>query len=230
MLKWARRIGGSGISFVSGVFSSKGFQVVDFLHGLPGSINDSKAWKALVEKVDMETAVYASFMIAGLLIAASELWWPRLSRWVQRIRANGETQEALGEDAASRASSPREERPKSNSSRLEACRPQIERCRQLLMPYSGPLGHLEISMRQAVIGGFNLVELKSELEYLARRLDKLRIPSPAIPSAADKTVGQLHRRFRDWSWYLAKLKVSVSQDDIEGSRLLWVDDGQATSS
>jgi hypothetical protein len=100
MQKWARRLGGWGVSFLSGAFFSKAFQIADFVHGLPGSIDDSSAWKAVIAKVSLSTVVYASGIIGGLLLATSEWWWPRFSRWIHRTRSNRQTQELVTSDAA----------------------------------------------------------------------------------------------------------------------------------
>lgn len=64
------------------------------------SIDDSSAWKAVIAKVSLSTVVYASGIIGGLLLATSEWWWPRFSRWIHRTRSNRQTQELVTSDAA----------------------------------------------------------------------------------------------------------------------------------
>ena len=200
MRKWTRRIGGSGTSFVSGIFFSKAFQVVDFVHGLPGSIDDSSAWKAVVAKVSLSTAVYAAGMIGGILLASSEWWWPPLSGWFHRIRSNLKTHE-VEVPVVFAAGDARINSFKELEQLIKRHRKAVRPARQLLaLPLWDPVWKL----------GFD-----ADREELIAELDALRIPHPR--GDADRAV---------WFNYLVGLDAACRIGDVEEARSLYRSDSQ----
>ena len=197
MQKWARRLGGWGVSFLSGAFFSKAFQIADFVHGLPGSIDDSSAWKAVIAKVSLSTVVYASGIIGGLLLATSEWWWPRFSRWIHRTRSNRQTQELVTSDAATLGI-------------IMAIDPQIKRFKEL-EPLITRHRKARRPRRDIFTPQFwntsGILAFRADLEELIAELDALRIPHPC--GDADRAV---------WFNYMVRLDAACRIGDLEEAR------------
>ena len=193
MQRWKRPVGGSAISFISGVFFSRTFDILSFVLGLPGDWDDASAWKSGIEKMSAYEFIYPVGIVGGLLLATSEWWWPWLP-WTHEHGQDKTTAIAHVSD------------PPDRDVGFKACQPQIERCRQRINPYGGSLGGFHITTQQTLgSGGERFVEINYELDYLARRLDRLEIPSPPIVGGPGTTVGSLHKSFQDWSCVLGPI-------------------------
>ena len=55
-----------------------------FIHGLPGFIDDSVTWLSWVQKVNISSVVFPIAIIAGIIVATSEWWWPRAATQFNR--------------------------------------------------------------------------------------------------------------------------------------------------
>ena len=189
------------MSFLSGVFFSKAFQIVEFLHGLPGSIDDSSAWTAVVEKMTVETGIYAFGMIGGVLLATSEWWWPAASRLVGRMKPQG----TQGANEASPVLEP--------ASAVAACGAQIERFKELeplITRHRDALKPIRDPYRSMLFSSMtDRFAVNADQEELVAELDALRIPHP--PAGTDRRV---------WFNYLVRLEASCQRGDLQEARLL----------
>ena len=190
------------MSFLSGVFFSRGFQVVDFLHGLPGSIDDSSAWKAVVAKVSLSTAVYAFGMIGGLLLATSEWWWPHVSRLTNRTKPNQETQE-LGPNILPGLSTNTAAAVLAQIEKFKELEPLIARHREAFKPIRFPFPITFIT-------NTGQLNFKADHEELIAHLDALKIPSP-LSDAGRVT----------WFRYLVHLEATCQTGDLQEARSLY---------
>ena len=201
MQKWARRLSGP---IVSGLL---------LLHGLPGFIDDSTTWLSWIKDMSLPWIVYPVGIVGALLFGTSEWWWPWLSTWVKRIKANNETIQEL--ETALTTTTPGFE----DLEQFRSCLPHVQRCRELIRPYAGTGGQFKIAVQ--VLGARDVfAEIATELEYLAKQLSTLGIWSPNIwGEEGNDSLDRVHSRLRDWSFHLARLEARIHQDDLEGARL-----------
>ena len=191
MKKWAKRLGGLGVSALL------------FLHGLPGFINDSVTWLSWITSVSLLWIVYPVGIGGGLLLGTSEWWWPPVSRWIYRMKLHRETQEPdVGANAL-----PTPTALTADPAQIEKFRelePLIARHRDARRPIRDPfltslrwdpLGHLASS---------------ADNEELIAYLDALKIPHP--PSDADREI---------WFHYLVRLEASCQTGDLQEARSLY---------
>ena len=96
----------------------------------------------------------------------------------------------------------------------------IERCRELVKPFAGPLGSIDMALQQLSDGGSRIQELIQELGYLTRELKTLGIRCPVVYGGKDESDSEFRVRLRIWSMYLTDLVVMIRNDDVVGARLL----------
>ena len=152
MRTWLQRLAGGGITSILSTW-----KVVDLLWGLPGRLDDSEVWQEWIKKVSATDAIYPIGIVGGLLLATSEWWWPRTSRWVRRIR---------------RQDQPRESVVDAKLEQFKQLEPMITRHREALKPIR----------RLPTFLPFNDIDRRFELtadrEELVAELDALKIPHP----------------------------------------------------
>ena len=97
--------------------------IVLFIFGIPGHIEDTATWYAWVKIVFGLPALSlaVAFVVTGPLLWTSEWWFPKFAHLIRR------------------QSKPLEEVPISDQSdgdlaRFKACLPHIQRCRRLIQP------------------------------------------------------------------------------------------------
>ena len=181
-----------------------------FIYGLPGHIDDAIQWQDWLRVINPDTdiTIWQYFALASIVpalaLGASEWWWPRM---VARIRRRSRL---APESAMVQANGDLE--------RFKACLPHVQKCRELVSPFAGPLGSLTLGL-QGLSAGAQVVEVTANLEYLSQRLDTLQIRWPLISSPED-TIGDRSARFSAWSRYLAQLSVMIGQGDLTGARAI----------
>ena len=199
MRNWTKRAGGTVITALN---------VALFVYGLPG-LTDNRdtwvSWLSWVTDLSIPTFVYPVGMITGILIATSEFWWKK----VPRFKGSSRQSTHISTNQSS-----------TDVEQFQACLPQIERCRQLLKPYASPLGGLKLGWEYLNAGGDEIVELVSELNYLAQRLSALRIQCPDVQGVENDSNAAFCGRMQTWSIYLARLVVMIREGDLNQARLI----------
>ena len=174
---------------------------IRFVHSLPGFVDDSTIWYSLGQKMSLGlslwvgTGVAGGVFFAGLALGTSQWWWSRLLQWWKPVA-----------------------QPSGDLERFRACRPHIEQCRKLVKPFAGPLGSIDMALKQLSDGGSRIYELIRELGYLSRDLKTLGIRCPIVDGGNAESDSALHIRLRVWSMYLTELEVTMRHDDLAGAR------------
>ena len=182
-------------------------EIALFIIGIPGHIDDGTTWARWVALV-VEPPVFGlaiCFVISGPLLWTSGWWFPRL---VERTRRQN----------APLAVIPVLNQPDEDLARFRECLPHIYRCRELIGPYTGTLGTFNIALQVFEIGSAKFGQIATELEYLAKQLSVLGIPSPEIWGDGNTSFDKVRCRLRSWSSHLARLEAKIHQEDLEGAR------------
>ena len=162
--------------------------------------------------IDLDVAIWRYLALAGiapaLAFGTSEWWWPRM---VAKVRRRSQLQLAP-ESAMVQTNGDLE--------RFKACLPHITQCRQLVGPFASPFGGLTMGLQHLSTAGDTIIELLTELGYLARSLDALGIRCPAVYGATDESDSDFRVRLRIWNTHLTKLTVMIRHDDLAGARRL----------
>ena len=182
--------------------------LLSYVFGLPGHIDDAITWLKWSRVMQEFPALLISigFVVTGPLIWTSEWWWPFV---VSRIKGQSQPATVSSISHAER-----------DMEQFKACLPHIQRCRELIAPFASPFGTVNMGLEFLSTGGDKIIELISELGYLAKRLNSLGISCPNIYGSSDESDTDFRVRMRIWSTYLAELEVTIRQDDLPGARLL----------
>ena len=179
--------------------------VIKFVFGIPGHIEDASTWYTWANAIPERIVLYAScaLLFAALILGTHSRWRPLLARLVRVLRHDP----ALG-------------RRLNDLERAEACIPEIKRIRPKVARFAGPDGVVRLVAHVTVVGNEPLIELMSELEYLASRLGELEIGSPELLLSSEKRSEVFQARLQHWNWFLRRLEELLSRGDIEGARHL----------
>ena len=147
------------------------------------------------------TGVAGIVCVAGLLLATSEWWCPRLLQWWSRVERAPTALLQRSEDLAN----------------LRACLPHVQRCRELIGPYAGDLN---MGLAYLNTRGNTFIELIRELGYLTQSLSALGLRCPTVYGGNDESDSELLFRLQLWNMYLVDLAVMIQHDDIASARQL----------
>ena len=188
------------------------WKVVDWVWGVPGRIDDSSTWRIWLDGINLSDYIYPAGFVGGIALGTSEWWWPRIDSAI-RSRRYGSTPlrvQPTSPDSVGEIDN--------DMKRFRACLPHIEQCRKLVKPFAGPLGSIDLLLRQLSDGGTRIQELIQELGYLTRELKTLGIQHPIVFGPKDESDRAFAIRLRVWSMYLTELEVTLRHDDLAGAR------------
>ena len=186
MRRWPRRVAGGGITFLSS------WKYVDLVWSIPGRIDDSAWWRSWIENLSASDVIYPIGIVSGILLATSELWWPRVSLWGKRTRSRQETQEIKLNGAISDLTSQVE--------KFKELEPLITRHRKALRP-------IRNIFTVQLWGVSGILAFRADREELLAELDALRIPHPC--GDAERAV---------WFNYMVRLQEKCRLGELEEAR------------
>ena len=179
-----------------------------YMFGIPSpfDITDARNWIGAMMPTPVVIALCVSgIIVTGPLLWTSTWWWPRLLQWRRP------TQMSLAVLA----------QPSGDLERFRASLPHVQRCRELVRPFTGVGGFLNLGIGVSVfVSGDRIIEVVYSLQLLSRRLHEIGVQSPSVAWASTATVEDTHSWLRSWSLYLAQLEVLIRQDDLAGARLI----------
>ena len=191
--------------------------IISLAIGIPGLIDDATTWarwlRVVYELPALPLAVGS--VVTGFTLWISKWWYPSLHKAIRKSSGSKNTSSSRVSNEIDLAT-----QPDTNLAKFEACLPHINRCRIAIRPLIGPVGAVGIAGQVVVGDRAPLIELQTELSYLASKLSRLGIQGPTIPSGADKSISDVKLRFERWNEYLAELGVAIKHGDLESARKL----------